>query len=274
MGIIVDSRRIIFKNTDPSNDINADFKGQIYVNTTTGEIFVNIDDTTDKNLWRSQKDSKILGIRDYMNDPFNDGSCVAHYRFENNVNDELGNYDGTIHGNIQYDNGVFGKALHIDNNDNNYITTSCILEAPTSSNLQTIVGWAQVGNWLYGTDADSTGDNHVNIGAFTDGVHLYPSYYGGTNGDNEETYSITLLSGEWVHLALVKKDVKTYDCWFNGIKVISNANKEAVNSSHLNFGRNYIASGYGSCSNVTDNLRIFNRVLTSDEINMLYNERS
>lgn len=172
-----------------------------------------------------------------------------------------------------------GPTFSIDNGGsivcdgvNDFVSTSCIIQAATSSNLQSFCSWLKgttTNNSFFGSNASTTGQFHLIIDYPTPTqLRFAESYYGSSSpGDQNNVVTITPNS-TWNYVCVVKTAISTFDVYFNGVKVISNANKTANSSSSLNLGR------WWNTQYVTSNIAlisVYNRALTPTEVLQNYN---
>ena len=186
-------------------------------------------------------------------DIFNDNSCIAYYPLDGNVNDMCGRYNGTWHGNAQYENGAakFDGKSYIETNIKEYKSFSFFAKASNDSNrilvgargisIRAVDGrigftterWAGCGDLLgFALDKKLSEEFHF-FYINTDPLEIYH------NG--------------------VKQDLKHFYCSF------------PQNSYH--FDKLTIAKGDFDTpfEGIIKKFRIFNRALTEDEIKILYN---
>jgi len=153
---------------------------------------------------------------------------------------------------------------------NDLCTTTVNIESATSSNLQTYCSWVHgVGGSFFGSGADSTGKFHLILNyQSSTSIRFAQSFYGG--GDVFDQTNIVTVSpnSTWNHACIVKTAISTYDVYFNGIKVISNATKNANLPAPFNLGRwwnnNFVVSRIS-------NVQIYNRALSAEEVLQNYN---
>jgi len=209
-------------------------------------------------------------------DPFGDSSGVALWTLDGNANDVGGNYNGTWSGTEQYDTGVFGQAAkfdgnsvidtHIEINSAGTITYSCWFN-PITGNTGTwnfILG--QYSNFWINISEDTTND-----GATANKIIFI--VLDGSNWHKIEP-SFNYSNGQWYHLlAIVKNNNQIF--YINGELIGSlTITKSTDNSYSLNIGSDIEdISGHG-VTGLIDQVRIFNRALTEDEIKKLYFEES
>jgi len=156
-----------------------------------------------------------------------------------------------------------------------------------------IFGGANIDNitvsfWLYKITTKIETANLFSIAAFAQSVAMFRVNWGNsvfilrwndqTNNDTSENWSYTQSLNTWYHLCFVcnKSDKKIYG-YLNGSLLFTSTNefngcKWYSGGDLLQLGRNsssspaYLSGGY------IDDFRIYERVLTTDEITALYNE--
>ena len=96
-------------------------------------------------------------------DPFNDGSQIAYYPFEDSIVDVVGGYNATSVVNAGYDMGVFGQGLSMSGNGYADVSTHPF----TLNTLRTVAVWVKI-NGNGGTAANQSNS------LFT--VGIYNSY--------------------------------------------------------------------------------------------------
>jgi len=202
-----------------------------------------------------------------------DNGLKAHYKFNNDATDELGNYDlNTISGNLNYVPSNFG-GLSADFNgftgltsnaifDNTHFTSTAISiwvksSTITPSQNQAILQGAYLGFGVY-IEA-GTG----RAGGFFDG-----------SAANTYTSSMVLTDGKWHHIVVQSNGSVTsmyidgvFDGSVNEQLVVGNGNS----NNKLFFGlTNQNAAPYHG---LVDEARIYSRELTLCEIERLYNNQ-
>jgi hypothetical protein len=201
-------------------------------------------------------------------EPVNPGTegLVAHYAFENDVNDSSGNgLNGTIIGDATFAAGVEGMALDLSGND--YVDCGGVAEF-SFTNAMTVSTWVNVRSvttaWMAmvakGENAWRLGFNNL-----TTGVHY--AFSGGTRGWQAANTATELAFGEWYHVAA------TYDAnvgaivYINGKADASNTNLDGidVNQKSLLIGDNPEATGR-LLDGMLDEVKIYNRALSEAEI--------
>ena len=198
-------------------------------------------------------------------DPFKDGSGVALWQFEGNANDTGGNYNGSWSGNEQYDTGKYGQGAKLDG--------SSTIKFMNDLNLQnyTITLWVKL---------SSTGQNNKRI------LEAYNSngkscifeivnnkvYFGLNNGGTTNTTSFASISDnltdKFYFLALTS-DSKAYK---DKVLIDNNDTSDSRSADREFVGTDYDGSGAYAFAGIIDQVRIFNRALTAEEVAKLYNE--
>ncbi len=216
---------------------------------------------------------------------------VAHYKFENSVADSSG-YDrnGTIFGNPTYVEGFNGKALSFDG-INDYVrifnSDDLVLQSFSISAWVRWEGdpdlegsWAIISNWYGGSYFQHYG---LRMGTIAPGIpynHAVLFYDDGSEWDWVYGYKEELSDGKWHLITGVLQAGEYAKVYFDnhlvGIDLTSIPNQ--INPT----GDLFIArDGYGDglASNPCDRwhgsideIRIYNRVLTGDEITDIYED--
>ena len=185
-------------------------------------------------------------------------------------NDLSGNNNsGSFTNGHAFDSSNNGSII-FNNGSSQYLSTTCIIEAATSSNLQTFCSWlygTSANNSFFGSSASSAGQFHL-ILDFRSNIQLRfgGSYFGGAGElDNYVTIS---SNSTWNYGCVVKTAAQTFDVYFNGSKVITGATRLANNSSTFSLGRwwsgQYVPARIASA-------QVYNRALSASEILQNYN---
>ena len=205
----------------------------------------------------------VLGsdsILEFDADFFGDGSNIATYLFDGNVRDLNLMYNGTAT-NITYGPGKFGQAA-IFNGTTSYINTG--YKTPTTQGKLTVSYWVYLD-----TPATSPGAIY--------GTSEYTNIYCSITAGQIQVASLqaklyyfpkTKLVQGWNHI--VVHHTTTPILYVNNQQVLHTATNTSIGvnmSKDLWFGR--IQNSYSFAR--IDQVRIFNRVLTETEVNVLYN---
>lgn len=196
-------------------------------------------------------------------DIFNDGSGVALYTFDNHANDSGNRYNGYTVGSVSFVSGKFNQAASF--NDAGSINTNWKPNLPERS----------ISVWFSSTDTSG----YIISTAGRGGEYGFGIYHNGTNSiapftqignTNPYNQQYTHNAG-FNHLVLNIKSGKT-NVYINGVKQIeSNATFTLPqDTNNLRFGQ-FAGNGY-NLTGLIDQARIFNRILTQEEVTQLYNE--
>jgi len=209
-------------------------------------------------------------------DIFDDDSCIACYNLDGDATDLSGNYDGQwkdsddndIDG--TYDDGKFKKGAY-SSGDNDYI------DYPDDfpKNVKVCLS-----GWFYLTDDVSIDDKHVHIfgcprDTDTDNDSPVVACYFHNKQlvverfyDDDITQDMTKMKFEynkWYHIATNVDDDKA-EIYINNEKQDTEGYNDYWNGKKIAF------NSRNSISGIVDQVRIFNKPLSDDEIDKLYNE--
>lgn len=224
----------------------------------------------------SQVNENFQFLLDKINAMSASNSLAAYYSFDNHVMDDSGNgRNCVIRGSLAYEDGVKGKAISFIGNNSDVM---CGLWF----NYQrfTISFWVKPGNTQQ-TYADIIDLNHRdNINfvlqqdkSITNNYNFGMSIVGKNGG---EIINI-VLNTDWQHLVLVKDLTTGYHAYLNGVKFYSSSSfstSKTINydgGGYLTFGDHYSYNNRG-WRGLLDDVKIYSRVLTSEEIQKLYND--
>jgi hypothetical protein len=209
----------------------------------------------------------------------------AYYKLDGNAQDETGNHDGTEHGNT-YVTGVYGQAASFDG-INDYIDMGVTRDILNSQQVS-FSYWANMkgmNHW------NSVQISSYNGGTFENGdivLYIYntntfgPGYGTGVNQGHISEFKIGFTSNEWVHICVVLDSTQTNSAarkklYVNGESVplaklvqtndtqgaaIGNTSEIFRMGAFLGFTSRYMEGKL-------DEVRIYNRVLTDEEIGQL-----
>ncbi len=211
-------------------------------------------------------------------DVFGDGSCIALYRFNGDVTDLSGNYDGSDNG-ITYSAGVFGDAAHVESGK--YIQVP--IPGSISSNTWAVsfhINLIDPQNDMRPVDTlDEYGNNGLLIRIFYDGSGFRFSAI----KDVSESYvdiSHNFLNG-WVHIVYMYDGTKA-SVYIDSINdntkdIVKPGPIDFTKPCDVNIGTKDSGGGCKTPSNSSiyeiEQLRFFNRSLTQDEVDILLVEK-
>ena len=230
-------------------------------------------------------------------DAFSDSSCKAHYKFEANFNDSTG-----IGNAIAAGGGTAGNASEIGLNAYSGGSGSSFY---TPSNVSPIISDYMAGNNDWGVSAwfkinasatnncpffhGARGDDHNRPGCWLrriDGSNYQMEYFTSSNGSSWDICKGDVGSGtdargnlvgiskdEWHHFAWSRNSSGDYDAFIDGQLDFHYSNATSLYSSgaYAFVWANWFhqAGGYGFYG-LLDNVRFFNRNLTTAEVMSLY----
>lgn len=183
----------------------------------------------------------------------------------------------TLYNSPTYDATDSGSIIFDGSNDYGYTPVS--IEAASNSNLQSFCAWMYGTNsnqhW-FGSDASGGGQHHLIVaidpywGSGPSPNLVYGgSYYGGGGETNYETdVSAFINTGGWNYVCVIKTAANTYDVWLNNSPVFSNVYRNAIYSTHLQFGTFW--SGFYMPSQLSM-VHVYNKALDATEIAANYN---
>ena len=213
-----------------------------------------------------------------------DTSCVAYYKMSD-ATDESGNYNGTptsVNFNVAGKFGNAGSFNGLQTSSASYLDIS----SSTTSTVCTISFWFNTTNKdsNSGTLIDGGGGSSANTGfaiyvAATTG-YLAIGFTSGTVGQGQNITATTdVADGNWHNIVLSLASDNTYSLYLDGNstpELTGTRTKFTVgqsqNLSINRFGTNPASIGASAYDGSIDEIRIFNKALTSSEVTTLYNE--
>jgi hypothetical protein len=200
---------------------------------------------------------------------------VSWWKFDANVNDAVGGNDGVIRGS--------GNSAHIKNNVLVLDGINDFVAVPTTDFDETQGTYSL---WVK-PDFDSTIDNTVNLGGMRyNGTNQLLFKYDNTNdafyigkASNgapwEKAYapSCAFSSGEWIYLAFTWDKVNGMTAYYNGIAGAANTNTDCPTGMAAEWYIGQNPGGGGFFDGMTDNVMIFNKALSSEQIEFIHNSQ-
>lgn len=206
---------------------------------------------------------------------------VSWYRFEGSADDEMGLNDGNIFGSPPLVDGKYGKAYRFTVTSDGIAVNDAIPLRLENSNV-TIVTWVNKsvsgslgpllvkGDYLYSGETgyslglQGVAGSKVRIAFGTD-------TFSENNGGN-------FSNKKWTHVAasqIVNAPARTIKSYVNGelSKITTNNNVLATSSSGYNvvIGINHEINSLESFQGIIDEVMIFNKTLSDQDISALYN---
>jgi len=282
--------KLIYKVTDKDpnlTQINLESipEGALWINEKTEKVFIAIKHPNNPTriVWLSISNTPedILSQFSFPTynivDIFNDNSIVAFYPFDGNAYDLANGYNGTWHGNEQYDKGIFGRAAKFDGNSWIVIENNIDEIIDWWNNNFTISVWATFDditrNWQRIIDFKGK----ILIATFNDTGNLTLHI---RNLSEQQSKGVTFNSkpvqGEFHHYLFVKEN-NLCKLYIDGKLVeeilLSDEQYTAPQTSNNLIGySNWPNNNDTPYLGKLDQFRIFNRALAPEEIIILYNE--
>jgi hypothetical protein len=193
---------------------------------------------------------------------------VARYTFDGNARDSSGKgFDGTVHGTVIYDQGMFGQAVVI-NDTRSYVSVAGV-GIPAGA-ARTISGWAKasrlgIAAWtnVFGFTGPGQTNDHFDIEAVGTTATATLGYYGLHRYGWEA--NIIPIDLEWHHLGA------TYDgttaSWYGDGRLMGStgvASADLATPGPVNMGKRQDNENFWP--GLIDEVRIYNRALSQDEM--------
>lgn len=207
---------------------------------------------------------------------------ISWWPGDGNADDISGNNNnGTVYGNLTYQGGMAGLAFSLDGNSATRVVSPNNFQNGPSGNF-TMTFWAkpnatrastiEATSGVSGTSqryviipnqgaTSSTAGAGVSVGTNGISVFEHGSYY----LPSLLVYDTTI--SDWAHIAVVYQNNRP-SLYVNGVMV-----RQGLTSTRTVYPSNQIGdgnTGYGSYSGLLDEVQIFNRVLSSTEIQNIY----
>ena len=194
-------------------------------------------------------------------DILGDGSCIACYPLDGDVTDLSGNYDGTWSKDEAYSSGKFGQAGQFSGNNIGIDTISL--------DDFTISGWVKFSDadevcWLL-SNGDG-GDSLTDVMIKEDGTGRIDTVSDG--GDNNFNFNKSFGTTSYNHFTFIREG-GVGRVYLNGTNFISGIT-DYINED--SFELKQICRG--DFSGTLDQVRIFNKSLTADEVYYIYTKEN
>ena len=208
------------------------------------------------------------GVTRNATNPFGDGSELALYKFEDNVNDAEGSYDGSA-SNVTYTAGHIDKAA-VFNGSNSQMTTTTNI--PITGSFSISLWIKQVSNSDYtrtGTIVDFGYNSSPDMFLWIDNGIARLSHPGG-----DYYYTSATTQGVWNHILITRNASNTTSYYLNGSLDSTNTGWTTNTNHKFTIGYSPIrnSGSSGRLAGSIDQVRIFDRALDSGEVTQLYNE--
>lgn len=215
-------------------------------------------------------------------DPFGDGNCTRYFKLDNDVTSEVG-AGGTNQG-VTFQTSVKLFGTHSGNFSSDYFETNGNI-----SNNMTFSAWVKHGNdigrLLHATGGAGNYDwfsifmrtSYIDIGVLARNVGVYWVTSVGQYRYYESSYQHTDAS-EFYHIGVTFTNTTTApNIYINGDVQTTTLTQGGTPAATFDWGeifigRTFINGTTGYHAGNIDQIRIFDRVLTSDEVHQLYEE--
>jgi hypothetical protein len=238
--------------------------------------------------------STIAGMQITHADTLTNG-LIAYYPFNENGNDASGNGRNLTIYQCEYTNGLrgsslkFNPALHAPvscraeylNNPagprTNALTYSIWLKPSTLNKDYAGGGMNPGGGWMYLFSGSTTDSGYLRLGIATNEPANYKTFWLGFSSPSDVGYGYRtpqvsrLVTDRWQHIVATAQG-KTYKIYLNGSPVSSITNAGPISFDPNNFSIGNDASfGLYPVIGQVDEVRIYKRAITQDEVTALYN---
>ncbi|WP_319761034.1 LamG-like jellyroll fold domain-containing protein [Maridesulfovibrio sp.] len=218
----------------------------------------------------SASESVAEGDTANLAQPFGDDSCVASYTFDGTL-DSLGNVAPTLLcGSVAYEDGVFGQAANLTYPLNpEYLIDGPTIDLAAGCAISTRYKTGGSANKQYFFFENDSGTQYL-LGL--QGATASPGGWARFFGSDipEMSWIFPLQDGEWHHIVynIEATDIVVYVAGAEVYRAAMSAVGPTIRDSCK-----LIRLGQLNATTPFDQVRIFNRTLTTDEINALYVER-
>ena len=204
------------------------------------------------------------GVTANQTNPFNDGSQVAQYEFEDNADDSQ-------------PNGYIGKGGTF-NGSSSEITLPSSIALATGHNDFSVSAWVYLDNMPASNTTVITTQSewYFYLNIRSDGsIRTYNGT--GSSGITDSAAGV-IVTGQWYHIAATSSSTLGKKTYLNGVNVATNLN---TSNSPATSGES--AVGYYNANGATsqyfldgkiDQVRIYNTALNPNDVSLLYSETS
>lgn len=196
-----------------------------------------------------------------LTDPFGDNSAVALYKMDGNALDVGGSYNGTASG-VTYEEGKFGH---------------CAVFNGTSANINTGYNYGSlfaVSVWVKTTSSGWVASSYTSDtagGGLTVEANVAKLEFGGGGGVIRTLYGTKVVNdGAWHHIVALS-DGTIGTIYVDGVLDVSSPFVHYNSSGNIYLGKRGTIANY--FSGKMDQVRLFKRMLSQEEVEILYNEK-
>ncbi len=193
---------------------------------------------------------------------------IATYQLDGDANDLTTNYNGTWGGTEAYATGQFGQAT-VFNGSSSYIDTNI---STITSNAGSVSLWVKT---TAGTQSAFFGGQSPSQNRFYFGVRNNNFWMGAGDTQSYTVSAASLLDGNWHHVVLTL-DGSTAKYYFDGnstpVHTISYTPGGTIGVTPLIGALDALGTVLAYTSGSIDQVRIYNKALSADNVATLYNE--
>lgn len=247
---------------------------------------------TDKYGCEGLRSSVIALVKNPLNPIDIKGNLIVHYKFNGDIKDYSGNhYDATQTGTFNYrddHNGAVNAAITTGTNKNNYMSAGNPSKVNQLSNQVTLSMWINQRYTWFGNDGTLGEMALVNkwngstgllvmlrmlnpSGSFTNRVRFR------VNGNNYVESQVNVPIGEWHHIVCTYNGAKLsvyQDGVLSGTANCTGNIGNTGNSLMLGVPANGMPSGQIPYNGSWDEVKIYGRAFSADEVKVLHNNES
>ena len=249
---------------EPSVSENFSTPDVMWINKNTGEIFISIDNTPDKNIWVSAGTDKIVQPVPPADkfDFFSDNRMKAFYKLDKNLNDVGGKYHGKDYG-IRYIKGVDGFGIDYEKNG-----SVKIYDLPFNKDTDSVTVWAWV-KW-YGYSSV------MPFGWDTYDIYVTNGYLGFNTANGDVTgIDFRNYKKKWVYLGVEFTKGRLGKIYVNGEPMVLDKGYGTFNADTATMSSKFSLFGWNSGSSYRrfgglDRVRIAEGSYTDDQHGLIY----
>lgn len=207
-----------------------------------------------------------------------DANLVSYYKMEN-VNDSKGSNTLTNNGTVAFNTGKFNNAADFGDPNTTKYLSGAYTYVTTGTDFS--VGWwfkapTASNNYIsFGSDAGGGGSDEYYMGTSSSGgLDFHHCNSDGSEGDQGGTFP-SFDYTQWNHIMFTVADsgsdfIKKIYC--NGVEAATTTvtGKTSGKLGTINVAK-FITEGTIAMDGLCDDLVIFNRALTADEVSLIYN---
>jgi len=206
-------------------------------------------------------------------------NLIAHYKFDGDFTDSSGNGNTLTIGNgtpttssTEY---KIGESANFLSNDS-YLKTSSVSLANKAFSVSVWIKTTSISSNTYfiSQGTQPTQRQHLHIGlVYNSGNIKYVNDFWGDSLTSSGTYASDL--NNWIHLVYIVESNYNRKIYRNGVLIASDTNTDAFTSTaDLKIGTRFnTLHGYYDYTGYLDDLRIYDKALSAEEIDILFNDK-